>query len=57
MEKYKQYAATVKTVQLVAGQAAGGYHLSKHDLDALREAIKDLQSILDTRSNQADGQE
>lgn len=53
MEKYKQYAATVKTVQLVAEQCAGGYHLSEHDLDALREAIKDLQSILDTRSNPA----
>lgn len=51
MSKYGQYSAAVKTVQLVAEQAANGWHLSEHDLEALKNAIADMQSLYDVRSN------
>jgi len=54
MKDYKQYNSTVKTVQEVCEQMAGGYHLSESDLRALQLAIEDLQSIYDIRSNPRD---
>lgn len=52
MKNYKQYSALVKTVQVTCEQMAGGYHLSESDLQALKTAIEDLQSIYYIRSKQ-----
>ena len=47
MTNYGKYGAAVKTVQMAAEQAAGGYHMSAGDLRTLRLAVDDLQQILD----------
>ena len=51
MKNYGQYNSTVKSVLQAVVQAKNGYHLSQADIDALQEAIKDLQSIVEVHSN------
>lgn len=45
MKDYKQYNSTVKSVQLACEQSNNGYYLSKSDLQALKDAIADLQHL------------
>ena len=48
MTDYKQYNGLVHVVQVACEQKANGWHLSELDINNLKEAIKDLQSIVDT---------
>ena len=51
MIDYKQYNSTVKSVLVACEQASRGYHLSEGDLNALSNAIYDLVSLYNTKSN------
>ena len=48
MKNYGQYSAAIKSLQMAAGQAAGGYHMSADDLHSVRLALRDFRGLLDS---------
>lgn len=47
MKNYGNYSAAIKSLQMAAEQAAGGYHMSADDLHSVRLAMRDFQGLLD----------